>query len=105
MLSLIDKILFCYSTLREGAHNKIFPVKTCFQLRLDSHEKKLLQEISYQRGLRPQVMEIEYFLNSSKPFTDLIVRVQSIGRAPSVSTELRSRATRDRTNFCREIRS
>ena len=31
--------------------------------------------------------EIEYFLNSSKLFTDLIVGVQSIGRVPSVSTE------------------
>jgi len=32
--------------------------------------------------------ETEYFLIFSKPFTDLIVEVQSTGRAPSVSTEL-----------------
>jgi len=41
--------------------------------------------------------ETEYFLNSSKPFTDLIVGVQSTGRVPSISTELCSRTTRDRT--------
>jgi len=35
--------------------NKMFPYYACFQLRLDSHERKLLQEISYKRGLRPQV--------------------------------------------------
>jgi len=40
-------------------------------LRLNSHERKLLQEISYKRGLRPQVKaifetETKYFLNFSK---------------------------------------
>jgi len=32
-----------------------FSCCVCFQLRLNSRDRKLLQEVSYKRGLRPQV--------------------------------------------------
>ena len=44
----------------------------CFQLKLDSHERKLLQEINYKRRLRPQVKYVvsetktKYLFNFSK---------------------------------------
>jgi len=40
-----------------------------------------------------------------KPITDLIVRVQSIGRVPSISTEPRSNTQKGRTDSTRDRRS
>jgi len=55
MLSLEIKFLSVVAPREKVPMNKMFPGYACFQLRLDSHKKKLLQEISYKRGLRPQV--------------------------------------------------
>ena len=53
MLSLEIRFLSVVAPRGKVPINIMFSYYVCLQLRLDSHERKLLQEISYKRGLRP----------------------------------------------------
>ena len=55
MLSLEIRFLFVVAP-REKVHiNRVVSCYVCFQLRLDFHKRKLLQEINFKKGLRPLV--------------------------------------------------
>ena len=55
MLSLEIRSLFVVAPREKAPINKMLSCYLCFQLRLNSHRRKLLQEISYKRDLKPQV--------------------------------------------------
>ena len=53
MLSLEIRFFSVVAPREKAPIKKMFSCYVCFQLRLDFHERKLLLEISYKRGLRP----------------------------------------------------
>jgi len=55
MLSLEIRFFSVVAAQEKAPINGMFSCYVCFLLRLDSRERKLLKEISYKRGLRPQV--------------------------------------------------